>query len=170
MIRRCWSLKGVRVHVPYATRDLWGYLHDALEVDGQSTLELLFTPAIDQDLHATFLRQIADRDPTAWHVIIADQAGFHLHADDSRRPANIRLLPLPPYSPDLNPVEKLGDLVKDAICNPLFTALRPLEDAILAELQPAAPKRRPGRRINRSGLAPRASKRWRANPKSHCPE
>jgi hypothetical protein len=33
-------------------------------------------------------------------------------------------------------VEKLGDLVKNAICNQLFTALRPLEDAILAELEP----------------------------------
>ena len=124
------------MHVPYATRYLWGYLHEALEVDGQNKVELLFTPAIDQDIHATFLRQIADSDPTAWHVIIADQAAFHLQADDTRLPANIRLLPLPPYSPELNPVEKLGDLVKDAICNQLFTALRPLEDAILAELEP----------------------------------
>ncbi|MCQ8780030.1 transposase, partial [Escherichia coli] len=42
--------------------------------------------------------------------------------------------PLPPYSPELNPVEKLGDLVKGAICNRLFKDLRTLEDAILAEL------------------------------------
>lgn len=144
VLRRCWSLKGVRVHVPYATRYLWGYLHEALEVDGANKIELLFTPAIDQDIHATFLRQIADTDRAAWHVIIADQAGFHLQADDPRLPANVRLLPLPPYSPELNPVEKLGDLVKDAICNQLFTALRPLEDAILAEL---APLRQSGARV-----------------------
>ncbi len=144
VIRRCWSLKGVRVHVPYATRYQWGYLHEALEVDGQNKIELLFTPAIDQDIHATFLRQIADSDPSACHVIIANQAGFHLQADDARLPANLRLLPLPPYSPELNPVEKLGDLVKDAICNQLFTALRPLEDAILAEL---APLRQSGARV-----------------------
>jgi len=136
VIRRCWSLKGVRVHVPYATRYLWGYLHEALEVDGQNKIELLFTPAIDQDIHATFLRQIADSDITALHIVIQDQAGFHLRSDDTRLPANVRLLPLPAYSPELNPVEKLGDLVKDAICNRLFTALRPLEDAILAELEP----------------------------------
>jgi hypothetical protein len=43
---------------------------------------------------------------------------------------------LPPYSPEHNPAEKLGDLVKDAICNRLLTARRPLEDAILAELAP----------------------------------
>lgn len=136
VIRRCWSLKGVRVHVPYATRYQWGYLHEALEVDGQHKVELLFTPAIDQDIHALFLRQIAESDPAACHIIIQDQAGFHLREGDTRLPANVRLLPLPPYSPELNPVEKLGDLVKDAICNRLFTDLRVLEDAILAELEP----------------------------------
>ena len=136
VIRRCWALKGVRVHVPYATRYQWGYLHEALEVDGQNRIELLFTPAIDLDIHALFLTQIGQSDPTAWHVVIQDQAGFHLRAGDPRLPANVRIVPLPPYSPELNPVEKLGDLVKDAICNRLFKQLHVLEDAILAELEP----------------------------------
>jgi len=136
VIRRCWSLKGGRVHVPYATRYEWGYLHEALEVDGDNHVELLFTPAIDQDIHALFLTQIAQSDPAALHVVIQDQAGFHLRGDDLRVPGNLRLLPLPAYSPELNPVEKLGDLVKDAICNQLFTKLQTLETAILAELEP----------------------------------
>lgn len=74
--------------------------------------------------------------PAARHIIIQDQTGFHLQAANPRRPANVRLVPLPPYSPELNPVEKLGDRVKDAICNRLLTTLRPLKDAILAELEP----------------------------------
>jgi transposase len=144
VIRRCWGLKGVRVHVPYATRYLWGYLHEALEVDGANRMELLFTPAIDLDIHALFLQQISQSDPAAFHVVIQDQAGFHLRAGDARLPANVRLVPLPPYSPELNPVEKLGDLVKDATCNRLFTELTTLEDAILAEL---APLRHSGARV-----------------------
>ena len=134
VIRRCWSLRGVRVHVPYATRYQWGYLHEAMEVDGENRMELLFTPAIDLDVHALFLAQLGQSDPTALHVVIQDQAGFHLQPGDARMPANVRVVPLPPYSPELNPVEKLGDLVKDAICNRLFKDLRTLEDAILAEL------------------------------------
>lgn len=144
VIRRCWSLRGVRVHVPYATRYQWGYLHEALEVDGENRVELLFTPGIDQDIHATFLQQIGQSDPQAQHVIIQDQAGFHLKPDDRRLPMNVRLVALPPYSPELNPVEKLGDLVKDAICNRLFGSLRSLEDAILAELEPL---RQSGQRV-----------------------
>jgi hypothetical protein len=46
----------VRVHTPYATKYKWGYLHEAMEVDGRNAAELLFTPAIDRDTHALFLR------------------------------------------------------------------------------------------------------------------
>jgi transposase len=81
---------------------------------GRTPGELLFTPAIDQDIHALFLQQIADSDPQALHVIIADQAGFHLRPDDARLPPNLRLLPLPPYCPELNPVERFGGLLKAA--------------------------------------------------------
>lgn len=136
VIRRVWAQRGVRVLAPYATRYQWGYLHEALEVDGANRLELLFTPCIDQDVHTLFLQQIAAVDPEALHVVIQDQAGFHLRADDARVPKNVRLLPLPPYSPELNPVEKLGDLVKDRICNRIYPSLRRLEDHILAALHP----------------------------------
>ena len=132
VIRRVWARRGVRVHAPYATQYKWGYLHEALEVDGENRVELLFTPAIDRDIHAIFLRQIADSDPQALHVVIADQAGFHLPTDDARIPANLRLLPLPPYSPELNPVERFGGLLKARVTNRLYPSLRKLEDHLFA--------------------------------------
>lgn len=128
VIRRVWARRGVRVHAPYATRYKWGYLHEALEVDGAHATQLLFTPAIDRDIHALFLKQIADSDPHALHVVIADQAGFHLPEADPRIPANVRLLPLPPYCPELNPVERFGGLIKAAVANRLYPNLRKLED------------------------------------------
>jgi len=136
VIRRVWGRRGVRVHAPYATRYQWGYLHEAMEVDGANRLELLFTPCIDQDVHTLFLQQLSAAEPAALHVVIQDQAGFHLPENDPRVPANVRLLPLPPYSPELNPVEKLGDLVKDQVCNRLYPNLRRLEDHVLAALRP----------------------------------
>lgn len=132
VIRRVWARRGVRVHAPYATQYKWGYLHEALEVDGENRVELLFTPAIDRDIHAIFLRQIADSDPLALHVVIADQAGFHLPAAAARIPANLRLLPLPPYSPELNPVERFGGLLKARVTNRLYPSLRRLEDHLFA--------------------------------------
>lgn len=132
VIGRVWGMSGVRVHAPYATKYQWGYLHEALEVDGPHASELLFTPAIDRDIHAGFLKQIADSDPSALHVVIADQAGFHLPQDDPRIPDNLRLLPLPPYCPELNPVERFGGLIKAQLRNRLYPNLRKLEDHIAA--------------------------------------
>jgi len=70
-------------------------------VEGDNRMELFFTPSVDQDPHALFLGQIGETDPHARHIVIADQAGFHLKPDDPRVPANLRLLPLPPYCPEL---------------------------------------------------------------------
>lgn len=136
VIRRCWSLRGVRVQVPYATRYQWGYLYEALEIDGDNRSEFLFVPAVDKDISGLFLRQIAASDPKARHIVIWDQAGFHPRPDEPGLPENVRLLPLPPYSPELNPVERIGDLIKDRVCNRLFTDLRDLENEILCELAP----------------------------------
>ena len=123
---------GVRVHAPYKTTYQWGYLHEALEVDGEHKVELLFTPIINQDVHAVFLTQIAQSDPNALHVVVMDQAGFHMKPEDGRVPANIRVLPLPPYCPELNPAEWFGRLVKAPTMNRIYQSLKQLQDHIIA--------------------------------------
>jgi transposase len=132
VIRRVWALKGKRVHAPYVTKYRWGYLHEALEVDGKNACELLFTPEINQDWHQKFLEQIGQSDPDSLHVVIADQAGFHFEPTDPRVPANLKLLPLPPYSPELNPVERFGGLIKAQVSNRLYGSLKKLEGHIEA--------------------------------------
>ena len=132
VIRRVWARKGVRVHAPYKTTYQWGYLHEALEVDGAHRVELLFTPSINQDVHAVFLKQIAESDPDSLHVIVMDQAGFHMKQEDGRVPANIRVLPLPPYCPELNPAEWFGRVVKAPTVNRIYGSLEKLEDHRIA--------------------------------------
>ena len=62
-----------------------------------------------------------------------DQAGFHPQGHLRELPARIRLLPLPPYSPELNPIEIIGDIIKDNI---LWSTLASLEEALGEELRP----------------------------------
>ena len=45
------------------------------------------------------------------------------------------MLPLPPYSPELNPAEVIGDVIEDRIANTLWHALESLEEA-LGEVRP----------------------------------
>ena len=128
MIRRVWAKRGVRVHAPYKTNYQWGYLHEALEVDRRHSVELLFTPTIKQDV---FLKQIAESDPQSMHVVIMDQAGFHMKEEDQRIPSNIRVLPLPPYYPELNPAEWFGQVIKAPV-NWICESLERLENHLIA--------------------------------------
>ena len=49
-------------------------------------------------------------------MVILDQAGWH-GAKALRVPHNISLLPLPPYSPELNPIENLWQFLKQNFLN-----------------------------------------------------
>ncbi|MBI5799812.1 MAG: transposase [Verrucomicrobia bacterium] len=94
--------------MPRQHRYEWEYLHGALEVvEGQSCFA--FLPSVGLDLTALFLTQLAASDPQAEHVVVYDQAGFHLRPGDARVPARVHLVLLPPYSPELNPVEGVWD-------------------------------------------------------------
>ena len=72
----------------------------------------LLAPHLDTAVVNLFLQQLSQQiDPDVSAVLRWDQAGFHL----SRAlvvPHHIRLLPLPPYSPELNPVENLWHYLK----------------------------------------------------------
>ncbi len=50
--------------------------------------------------------------PDAHAVLILDQAGWHT-TDKLVIPPNITLLPLPPRSPELNPVENIWQFMRD---------------------------------------------------------
>jgi transposase len=55
---------------------------------------------------SVFLAAFEQLEPGTHAVLLLDQAGWH----GSRRlvvPGNVTLLPLPPYSPELNPVERV---------------------------------------------------------------
>jgi hypothetical protein len=78
----------------------------------------------------------AAQHPEAEHIVIWDQAGFHPKPEIHTVPNRVHLVALPPYSPELNPVEAIGDLIKDRIGNVLWNRFADLERAISEELRP----------------------------------
>ena len=99
VVRKCWTLRGVRPKAPYQTRYKWGYLYSAPEMDGENAAEFLCWPRVDLDMSRLFLEQLVARDPQAEHVIIQDRAGFHLDPELHELPAQVHIIPLPAYSP-----------------------------------------------------------------------
>lgn len=106
----------------------------ALEVEGAGEAFCLLFDGVSQEQGAVFAQQLAASDRASTHILIQDRAGFHLRDGDARLPANVRVLLLPPYSPELNPVEHIGDLLKDATANRAFRDLAQQEAAIVKEL------------------------------------
>lgn len=114
--RRVWTLPRIKPLTPSGTSCQWSYVWGALQVGGGGA-EFFYTDSVCLEWADQFLEQIGRRDPYALHVVIWDGAGFHPREQSGRRPDNVRLITLPPYSPDLNPAERLWDVVKDRICN-----------------------------------------------------
>jgi transposase len=128
--RRVWTLPGVEVVVPVCPRYQWGYTWGALEIGGEGGAQFFNTDSVCQDFSREFLKQIAASDAEAYHIVIQDGAGFHLPEGHEWLPERVRVLTLPPYSPELNPVERLWDIVKDRICNRVWSDLASLESAL----------------------------------------
>lgn len=67
--------------------------------------------------------------PGAHAVMLIDGAGWHI-SDDLVVPPNITLVPLPPYSPELNAIERLWQFMRENILSHrLFIDLDAIFDA-----------------------------------------
>jgi len=93
----------------------------------------LLSPRINTDVMNVFLEQFAGEvDPDVHVVMIWDQAGFH-RSSALRIPANVTILPLPPYSPELNPIENLWHYLKSHYwSNRTYASYEALEEAAMA--------------------------------------
>lgn len=135
VLRRCWTIKGHRVTVPHQDKYQWGYVYAAADIVTANT-QFLYTPTVSLDWSHEFLKQLVATDPEAIHIIIWDQAGYHPMVLDGELSEPVRFLPLPAYSPELNPIEPLWDQVKRRVANGVWETLDQIEPAITEVLEP----------------------------------
>lgn len=134
LIRKVWTLKGTRPVIPQQIRYEWDYLYGSLDVLSGQT-HFCQIPTVNLRCDALYLKDLVATNPEVTHVVIRDQAGFHLRDGDPRLPERIRTIDLPPYSPELNPCEQLWDIVKDSIGNRVFETIEALRQAMQPCLQ-----------------------------------
>ncbi len=64
-------------------------------------------PEVSTDAMSLFLERFSAERQTDEHaVMVLDQTGWH-GARALKIPGNVTLVPLPPYAPELNPVERV---------------------------------------------------------------
>jgi len=84
-------------------------------------------PSCNSDNFQLFLNEFSLQRPDEFKVIVLDNGAFH-KAKKLVIPDNIALTFLPPYSPELNPSEKMWAKLKRDFTNRLFKSLDSLSD------------------------------------------
>jgi transposase len=103
--------RGSRPRPPKDQRHPAAYIFAAM-CPASAKAAALVLPYLDPPAMNPRLAEISAQVAAAAHaVVILDQAGWH-GAKALRVPDNISLLPLPPDSPELNPVENLWQFIK----------------------------------------------------------
>jgi transposase len=107
-----WWKRGERPPGLCDKRFTFAYIFAAVE-PGTDNAFALMMPRADTEAMQEFLDRFSKTIADDEHVaMFADQAGWHI-ANDLAVPDNITLLPLPAYSPELNPVERLWLYLKE---------------------------------------------------------
>lgn len=101
-----WFAKGVRPSGLCDQRRTWAHLFAAVQPSTGRGFALVLPEATTRAMQV-FLDQFAATLEDDEHAImLLDQAGWH-GARALVVPGNVSLIPLPPYAPQLNPVERL---------------------------------------------------------------
>jgi hypothetical protein len=73
----------------------------------------IIMPLANTEAMNEHLKEISTQVSSGAHaVLVCDGAGWHRQGKRLRTPHNITLLPLPPYSPELNPMENIWDYLR----------------------------------------------------------
>ena len=104
------------------------YLYGAVEpkMGNSFFLEL---PNLDSSCFQVFLNELSLANKDFLNLMILDNGACH-RAKKLNIPSNIKLIFLPPYSPELNPIERLWKHIKDNIAWDTSETLINLKDKV----------------------------------------
>ena len=126
-VRRCWAPKPVRPLCQAMLTHEYTYAYGAVDVC-TGELDSLILPHVNTECMQVFLNEVSRRHAQEHIVMVIDGAGWH-RSDKLKAPANILLLRLAPYAPELNPIEHVWDELREKFFhNRVFNSLDALEN------------------------------------------
>ena len=127
-LTRIWARRGSRPRAPRDTRYQWAYLFGAV-CPARGVAAGLILPVVNTEAMNAHLAEISCGVAAGAHaVLILDGAGWH-GANALILPDNISLLTLPPYSPELNPVENVWQYLRaNWLANTVFESYDTIVD------------------------------------------
>jgi len=117
-IGKCLTAKGIKPIVKYQHAFKSTYLFGSFSpINGDSFIWEI--NGVDTLVFEAYLKAFSSYKPNELKIIIIDNAGFH-STTNMQIPDNIKLINIPPYSPELNPSEKIWGYLKSRFKNNVF--------------------------------------------------
>jgi len=133
-IGKYWALKGVKPFSKVKPGYKNFYVYSSVSSHTGEAFSLIL-PWVNTEMMNKYLTEFGKYYSKKKLFVILDQAGWH-KAKDLEVPQNIKLIYLPPYSPELNPVERLWLWLRRHVCkNRIFDSVELLMDELSFVLQ-----------------------------------
>lgn len=101
-----------RLRKPRDRRYQWAWLFGAVW-PARDIGAALVLPGVSSEAMNLHLAELSTQVAAGAHgIVMCDGAGCHQQGDRLRVPASLTLLPLPPYAPELNPVENIWQYLR----------------------------------------------------------
>ncbi len=120
-VGRCLTARGVKPIVKYQHAFKNTYLYGSFSpINGDSFVYEI--EGTTSEIFYKYIKAFSEYKPDEFKIIIIDNAGFH-SLSKYNIPKNIGLIRIPPYSPELNPSEKIWGYIKQFYKNRVFENL-----------------------------------------------
>jgi len=120
-VGKCLTARGIKPIVKYQHAFKNTYLYGSFSpINGDSFIYEI--EGTTSEIFYLYLKEFSKYKPKEIKVIIIDNAGFH-SMKKFNLPDNIILIRIPPYSPELNPSEKIWHYIKQHYKNTVFETL-----------------------------------------------
>ncbi len=127
-LTRMWARKGTRPRAPKHCRWAWAYIFGAVCPACRIGAALVIPYANTEAMNAHLPEITGQVSPRAHALPVLDGASWH-SSTGLVIPPNISLLPLPPCSPDLDPVENLCQFLRqNVLANRVFDSYEAIVD------------------------------------------
>lgn len=137
--RYCWCRKGFRPSVPCHHIREYRYAYGAVEPQTGESFFLVM-PHCNTACMNVFLKELSKAYPDDILLLVVDGAAWH-KAQALVVPENVRLLYLPPYTPEMNPIEQIWAWLRlHGFHNEVFQTLEKVVDRLcetICSLSPA---------------------------------
>lgn len=132
------TAKGVKPVAPFLHRFDNLYLFGAFSpITGDSFL--LEMPHCNSQTFQAFIDQMSNQSPEEFKILILDNGAFH-HAKSIQLPNNMAFIFLPPYSPELNPAEKMWRYFKNRVRMIAYHSLESLQSKLSEVISETTPQ------------------------------